>query len=119
MNPDGNHWNFIHVRTQEKRIELWDSQGLQASNVKYLAAAEKFIKDALTREEPDGRIAADRSRHIGRESVDRSGDSPRQGNEYDCRIFMLISMSLVRNGLRLSREAYTQGPSRYDGQGSA
>ena len=31
VNPDGNHWNFIHVRVQEKRIELWDSLGLQAS----------------------------------------------------------------------------------------
>ena len=24
VNPDGNHWNFIHVRVQEKRIELSD-----------------------------------------------------------------------------------------------
>ena len=65
VNPNGNHWNFIHVRVQEKRIELWDSLGLQASNSKYLAAAEKFVEDALTREGSAGRIAANQSRHIG------------------------------------------------------
>ena len=109
VNPDGNHGNFIHVRVQEKMIELWDSLGPQASNAKYLAAAEKFVKDALAREELAGRISAERSRHIGWENVDRSGDLPRQGNGYDCGIFMLTSMSHVRNGLQLSREAYTQG----------
>ena len=25
VNLNGNHWNFIHVKMQEKRIELWDS----------------------------------------------------------------------------------------------
>ena len=44
VNPNGNHWNFIHVRVQEKHLELWDSLGLQASNSKYLAAAEKLSK---------------------------------------------------------------------------
>ena len=111
MNPNGNHWNFIHVKVQAKRLALWlwDSLGLQASNAKYLAAAETFVKDALTREESAGRIAADQSRHNSRESLDRSEDLPRQRNGYDCGIFMLISMSLVPNGLRLSREAYSQG----------
>ena len=53
--PVNPHWNFIHVRMQEKWIELWDSLGLQASNLKYLAATEKFVKDALTKEVSTGR----------------------------------------------------------------
>ena len=109
VNPNGNHWNFIWVRVQAKRIEMRDSLGPQASNAKYLATAEKFVKDALARKQSAGRITADQSRHVGWESLDRFGDSPRQGNESDCGIFMLTSMSLVRNGLRLSRDAYTQG----------
>lgn len=38
-----------------------------------------------------------------------SRDWPRQDNGYNCGIFTLTSMSLVRNGLCLSKEAYTQG----------
>ena len=81
---------------QEKCIELWDLLGFQASNSKYFAATEQFVKDALTREMSTGRMAADHSRHLGWESI-------------DCGIFTLKSMCLIRNGLRLSREAYTQG----------
>ena len=109
VSPGGNHWNFIRVRVQAKRIELWDSLRPQTSNAKYLVVAEKFVKDALDREELAGRITANQSRHTGWESLDRSGDSPRQGNGCNCGIFMLTSMSLVRNGLCLSKEAYTQG----------
>ena len=94
---------------QEKRIELWDSLGPKASNAKYLTAAEQFAKDALAREETAGRITADQSRRVGWKSLDRSVDSPRQGNGYDCGIFMLTSMRLICNGLRLSKEACTQG----------
>ena len=88
-------------------IELSDSLGLQASIAKYLAAAEKFVKDALCSEELAGRTVIDHGRYIGWESLDRSGDLPRQGNGHDCGIFMLTSMSLVRSGLRLSKEAYS------------
>ena len=109
MNPNGNHWNFIHVKMQEKQIELWDLLGLRASNAKYLAATEKFVKDALIRETMTGGTGDNHSRQWGWESTDRSRDSPRQGNGYDCGIFTLTSMCLIRNGLRLSREAYTQG----------
>ena len=103
VNPDGNHWNFIHVKMQEKRIELWDSLGLRASNSKYLAATEKFVKDALISEAMTGRTAANHNRHSGWESTDRSGDSPRQEIKHDCGIFTLTSMCLIRDGLRLSR----------------
>ena len=72
VNPDGNHWNFIHVKTQEKRIELWDSLGLRTSNSKYLASTEKFVQDTLTRETSTDRMAADHSRHLGWESTDIS-----------------------------------------------
>ena len=40
--------------------------GLQASNSKYLAATERFVKDALTREMSTGRMAANHSRHLHR-----------------------------------------------------
>ena len=64
-NPNGNHWNFIRVRVQAKKIELWDSLGLQTSNATYLAAAERFVKDTLTREESAGRTAAGQGWYVG------------------------------------------------------
>ena len=79
--------------------------GLQASNSKYLAATDKFVKDTLIREAMTGRTAADHSRQLGWESADRLGDSPRQRNGHDCGIFTLTSMCLIHNGLQLSREA--------------
>ena len=46
-------------------IELSDSLGLQASIAKYLAAAEKFFKDAKSREESAGRTAVDQGGYVG------------------------------------------------------
>ena len=90
-------------------MELWDSMGLRPSNEKYLLAAERFIKDAMDREEVADRGPAGQGGQEGWEKLDRSLDSPRQGNGFDCGIFTLTSMCLVRNGLQLSKEAYTQG----------
>ena len=109
INPGGNHWNFIQVGVQEKQVELWDSMGLRPSNEKYLLAAERFIKDAIAREEAADRGATSQGGQEGWQKLDRSLDSPRQGNGFDCGIFTLTSMCLVRNGLRLTKEAYTQG----------
>ena len=109
INPGGNHWNFIRVGVQEKQVELWDSMGLRPSNEKYLLAAERFIKDAIAREEAADRGATSHGGQEGWQKLDKSLDSPRQGNGFDCGIFTLTSMCLVRNGLQLSKEAYTQG----------
>ena len=77
VNPNGNHWNFIHVKMQEKQIKLWDSLGLRASNAKYLAATEKFVKEALIRETMTGGTGDNHSRQWGWESTDRSRGSSR------------------------------------------
>ena len=84
--------------------------GLQISNATYLKATEKFIKkDAMAREVSTGRAVADQERQECWKCLDMSRDSPRQGNGYDCEIFTLTSMTLARNGLCLSKKAYTQG----------
>merc|ERR1711966_106303 len=70
VNPNGNHWNFIHVKMQEKQIELWDLLGLRGSNAKCLAATEKFVKDALHRETRTGGTGDNHSRQLGWESTD-------------------------------------------------
>ena len=64
-------------------------------------AAERFVKDVMTREESAGRIAADQRRHVGWESLCRQVRrlAAAGHNELDCGIFMLTSMRLVRNGL--------------------
>ena len=53
------------MRVQAKRIELWDSFGPHVGNAKYLTAAEKLVKGALSREESAGRAAANQGRHFG------------------------------------------------------
>ena len=41
-------------------------------------------------------------------STDKSENSPKQGNGYDCGIFTLISMGLLRNGHILRSNSYFQ-----------
>ena len=63
--------------------------------------------EALTKDQREGRqdfttLKQDWS------STDQSGNSPRQGNGYNCGIITLISMSLLRNSHRLRSNSYFQ-----------
>ena len=63
--------------------------------------------EALTKDQGDGRHTfADWKEAWS--STDKSENSPKQGNEYNCRIFTLISMSLLRNSHRLRSNFYFQ-----------
>ena len=65
VNFNSNHWNFIRVRIQNKRIELWDYMGLNTSNATYLKAIERLVKDTIVGEVSDGRAIADQGRQEG------------------------------------------------------
>ena len=62
---------------------------------------------ALTKDQREGRQDVITRKQYG-SSTDQSGNSPMQGNGYDCGTFTLISMGLLRNGHRLSSNSYFQ-----------
>ena len=88
-------------------IELWDSLGEQASNGKFLKTAERFINSIMSRETTEGRATEGAQLQQGWSRKDTSRDSPRQTNGHDCGVFTLTSMGLLRNGLQLTKEAYS------------
>ena len=49
INTNSAHWSFIRVAIKNKTIQLFDSQGVNAKNNKYLQAIENFTYDALTK----------------------------------------------------------------------
>ena len=49
INVNNAHWNFIRVVITDKTIRLFDSQGVNAKNKKYLQATENYMYEALTK----------------------------------------------------------------------
>ena len=110
INVNNVHWIFIRVAMMNKTIQLFNSQGMNNENKKYLQATEHYMYEALTKDQGTGRQNfADWTEAWS--STDKSVNSPKQGNGYDCGIFTVISMSLLRNGhrLRSSKTLYITG----------
>ena len=55
INVNNVHWNFIRVVITNKTIQLFDSQGVNAKNNKYLKATENYMYEALTRDQREER----------------------------------------------------------------
>ena len=93
---------------RKKEIELWDSLGPNiASNKTYLEAMLRYIYDELHR------TAQTNDAHYytwmeGWKCHNKSGYSPRQTNGDDYGLFTLASVSLLRNHMRLTADAYSQ-----------
>ena len=108
INANSNHWDFIRVLMRKKEIELWGSLGLDiASNKTYLEAMLRYIYDELHR------TAQTNDAHYytwmeGWKCHNKSGYSPRQTNGDDYGLFTLASVSLLRNHMRLTADAYSQ-----------
>ena len=87
--------------------EVWNSSGRQSVNMSYLTHALQYLYDELS---------TSSSRTLSnfqtwRQSwtlEDRSDDSPRQGNGYDCGVFTLVSIALLAQGVKLNKESYNQ-----------
>ena len=107
INVNNVHWIFIQVDFKAKTIHLYDSLGKQQSNDHYLEETIRYIYDATYKDSPQNKPTLDDWRQDWSTS-DKSDRSPRQDNGYDCGMFMLISMGLLRNGHNLSRDSYRQ-----------
>ena len=49
------HWRFIRVAMTNNTIQLFDSQGTNTENTKYLQATENYMYEALMKDQRDGR----------------------------------------------------------------
>ena len=111
INVNNAHWIFTQINFRRKTVHLFDSLGKQQSNVHYLEETTRYIYDALFKD-----VIEDRPSFAAWSqdwtTSDESDRSPQQDNGYDCGIFMLISMGLLRNGHNLSRDSYKQSTLR-------
>ena len=111
INVNNAHWIFTQVNFRRKTVYLFDSMGKQQSNNHYIKETMRYVYDALFKELTEDRPSfADWSQDWT--ARDESSRSPLQDNGYDCGIFMLISMGLLRNGHNLSRDSYKQSTLR-------
>ena len=111
INVNNAHWIFTQVNFRRKTVFLFDSMGKQQSNNHYIEETMRYVYDALFKDSPNDRSSfTDWSQDWT--GSDESGRSPLQDNGYDCGIFMLISMGLLRNGHTLSRDSYKQSTLR-------
>ena len=94
INVNNVHWIFIRVAMANKTMQLFDSQGMNNKNMKYLQATEHYMYEALTKGQGTGRQNITDWTEAW-SSTDKSVNSPKQGNGYDCGIFTLISMGLL------------------------
>ena len=94
-----------HEKVLANYHELFISRSTE--NKKYLKVTENYMYEALTKDQGEERqeFAAWKEAWS---STDQSENSPKQGNEYDCGVFTLISMSLLQNGHRLRSNSYFQ-----------
>ena len=96
---------------RSKAIELYDSMGKRQSNDHYLEHTMRYIYGTLFKHAGEDKPAfAYWSQDWS--ASDESDRSPLQDNGYDCGMFTLISMGLLRNGHRLNRSSYRQSTLR-------
>ena len=108
INISDQHWIFLRVKMEAKRIELYDSMGKNPENKGYMETMRRFIYDELHKDTPVGeRPGYDEWKKEWKYS-DRSQNAPRQFNTYDCGVFTLVSMYLLSRGLELSSSTYDQ-----------
>ena len=107
INFGSQHWIFARIRFKQNMIEVWNSSGRQSVNISYLTHALHYLYDELS-------TSSSRTLpnfQTWRQSwtlEDRSDDSPRQGNGYDCGVFTLVSIALLAQGEKLNKESYNQ-----------
>ena len=106
LNIDNTHWLFLRLRPAIQSIELWDSMGYRSSNGVYLQHLLRYLYDEYASGEMDptafGTWAHDWT------TEDRSRDSPRQENSYDCGVFSLLTIALLAQGVRVTSSTYSQ-----------
>ena len=105
---DKTHWIFIRVQFESKSIELCDSQGsVNPQHQRYLWATRRYLYDKEYKEVAlNDRPDFDEWKYTWT-TQDKSRDSPKQENSFDCGTFVMISIYLISRGVRLQRSPRT------------
>ena len=102
------HWIFLRVVFESKRIELYDSNGKNHENRRYMENMRQFLYDEFHKDTPvEERPLYDDWKRRWKCS-DRSMNAPRQRNNDDCGIFTLVSIYLLSKGMELTSMTYDQ-----------
>jgi hypothetical protein len=112
INKNQNHWMFVRVVFEQKRIEVWDSLGADEDSRQYTRDIRRYLYDLKYR------IPASESYSQNAPSFDdwkmewtchdMTQRSPQQTNLDDCGIFTMVSITLLANGHELTRSSYNQ-----------
>ena len=95
INIGNTHWIFLCVIFESKRIELYNSQGKKPTNKGYMETMRRFLYDEFHKGTPvEDRPPYDVWKREWKYS-DRSLRCPRQQNDDDCGIFVLVSIYLM------------------------
>ena len=96
------------MRVEDKRIELYDSDGLKPANRQYMEDMRRYMYDELTAGIPEGQRPSYNVWKREWSYQDKSRDSPKQQNGNDCGVFTLLSIYLLSRGVVLSEASYDQ-----------
>lgn len=106
INRGNDHWLLLHIQPNEKTIHLYDSLGSNPLNDTYIPTMLRYLHEvALTLGDTSASLDEWQSDW---HTEDRSAQSPRQTNGYDCGIFTLTSAAFLANKGHLSPATYTQ-----------
>ena len=97
---NGTHWIFIRVQFGCKSIELYDSHGsVNPERQRYLWATRRYLYEEKYKEVAlDDRPDFDVWKYTWT-TQDKSRDSPKQENTFDCETFVMISIYLISRGV--------------------
>jgi sentrin-specific protease 1 len=105
INHQNIHWLTLRINFLEKRISLWDSQGVKHTNVLYTHTALRYLGDEHENAFPEG----DTTKWLKSWRIeDLSDKCPQQENDFDCGIFHLLNLCLLVNEGGISLESYSQ-----------
>lgn len=96
------HWLFLRVFLPSFTIQLFDSQGVKPENRIYIEAMKEYLTAKMN--ESSIKVPADDCWTL----VDESDRCPRQHNEYDSGLFVLVNITLLAQGIRLTKDSYTE-----------
>ena len=94
INIGNYHWIFLRVSVEDKRIELYDSMGLNPENRQYMEDMRRYMYEELTAGIPEAQRPSYNVWKREWSYQDKSRDSPKQLNGNDCCV-------LVHTGIHL------------------
>jgi hypothetical protein len=101
INHENNHWLFLCAKPKEYLIQLRDPQGMKLENKIYMYAMQCYLEQKMIE------LGHHPSEGLWTLS-DESESSPRQYNDSDCGLFLIVNMTLLSQEFTLNSGSYTE-----------